>query len=68
MIRRFLPFTIALVIYVILGVTVKSWVLNWVIGPLFLLLALDVLPRAFGARPFFELPPVDAQAEDTPIP
>jgi hypothetical protein len=68
MIRRFLPFTIALVIYVILGVTVKSWVLNWVIGPLFLLLTLDVLPRALGVRPFFELPPVDAPAEDTPIP
>ncbi|HEY8060450.1 MAG TPA: hypothetical protein VID94_16920 [Acidimicrobiales bacterium] len=68
MIRRFLPFTIALVIYVILGVTVKSWVLNWVIGPLFLLLTLDVLPRAFGARPFFALPPVDEPAEDTPIP
>jgi hypothetical protein len=68
MIRRFLPFAVALVAYVILGVTLKSFFLNWIIGPLFLLLALDVLPRAFGARPFFALPPVEAPTEDTPIP
>ncbi|MET0739390.1 MAG: hypothetical protein ABW035_14005 [Acidimicrobiales bacterium] len=68
MIRRLLPFAVALVIYVILGVTLKSFFLNWIIGPLFLLLSLDVLPRAFGAKPFFELPPVDASAEDNPIP
>ena len=68
MIRRFLPFAVALVVYVILGLTLKSFFLNWIIGPLFLLLALDVLPRAFGAGPFFELPPFEAPTEDTPIP
>lgn len=67
MTRRFLPFVLALVVYAVLGVVLKSFVLNWVIGPLFLLLALDVIPRAFGAPPLFTLPPAEAPAEDSPI-
>jgi hypothetical protein len=37
---------LALVAYVALGLLTRSVVLNWIIGPLFLLLALYVLPRA----------------------
>lgn len=33
-------------VYVILGFLVRSVVLNWIVGPLFLLLALYVLPAA----------------------
>jgi len=55
-IRRLAPFLIVLVIYVALGVWLKSFVLNWIIGPLFLLIALELVPRAFGRKPFFQLP------------
>jgi hypothetical protein len=36
----------AFVLYVALGFTTKVWVLNWIVGPLFLLLVLGVLPDA----------------------
>jgi hypothetical protein len=36
----------ALVVYVVLGLLLRSVVLNWVVGPLFLLLALYLLPLA----------------------
>ena len=36
----------ALVAYVALGLVVKSVVLNWIVGPLFLLFTLYLLPRA----------------------
>ncbi len=68
MTRRFLPFAVAFVVYVILGLTLKSVFLNWIIGPLFLLLALDVIPRALGARPLFTLPPAEAPVEDSTTP
>jgi hypothetical protein len=64
--RRLLPFAVALVVYVVLGVVLKSFFLNWIVGPLFLLLALDVIPRALGRRPLFTLP-VEAPVEDTTI-
>lgn len=35
----------AFVVYVALGVIVKSVVLNWIVGPTFLLLTLYALPR-----------------------
>lgn len=35
-----------LVVYVALGFVLKTWVLNWIIGPLFPLLALYVVPTA----------------------
>jgi hypothetical protein len=37
-------FAIALVTYVALGLTVKSVVLNWIVGPAYLVLTLHVLP------------------------
>jgi hypothetical protein len=36
----------ALVVYVVLGLVFRSVVLNWIVGPLFLLLALYLLPLA----------------------
>jgi hypothetical protein len=39
-------YTVALALYVLLGVTTKVWVLNWIVGPLFLLLVLGVVPSA----------------------
>lgn len=36
----------ALALYVLLGVTTKVWVLNWIVGPLFLVLVLGVVPSA----------------------
>jgi hypothetical protein len=38
----------AFVVYVVLGYFLKSVVLNWIVGPLFLLLVLYVVPKAFG--------------------
>lgn len=35
----------AFVVYVGLGLVVKSAVLNWLVGPLFLVIVLDVIPR-----------------------
>ncbi len=39
----------ALAAYVVLGVLTKSVVLNWVVGPLFPLLVLYLLPRGVSA-------------------
>jgi hypothetical protein len=39
-------YALVLLVYVALGLLTRSVVLNWIIGPLFLLLALYVLPRA----------------------
>ncbi len=36
----------ALVVYVALGLVVKSTVLNWIVGPLFPVLVLYVIPHA----------------------
>lgn len=33
------------VVYVGLGLVVKSAVLNWIVGPLFLVAVLDIVPR-----------------------
>ena len=38
-----------LVVYIGLGYAVKSVVLNWIVGPLFLLFALYLLPRLLGS-------------------
>ena len=38
---------VLLVVYVALGMVVKSAVLNWIVGPLFPLVFLYLLPRAF---------------------
>jgi hypothetical protein len=55
MIRRLAPFALALSLYVLLAVVLRSVALNWVVGPLFLLIVLDVLPRALGRSPLFTL-------------
>ena len=39
----------AFVAYVVLGLVTRNWVLNWVVGPLFPVLALYVAPRAVSA-------------------
>lgn len=39
-------YVVALVVYVALGLLLRSIVLNWVVGPLFLLLTLYLLPLA----------------------
>ena len=38
----------SLVVYVILGVWLKSLVLNWIVGPLWLIVTLYLLPKAFS--------------------
>jgi hypothetical protein len=55
--RRFLPFVVVFVIYVTLGVMGRTFLLNWIIGPLFLLITLELIPRLFGRKPIFTLPP-----------
>lgn len=41
----------AFVLYVALGYFVKSFVLNWIVGPFFLVIVLYLLPRALrGSR------------------
>ena len=35
----------AFIVYVALGLLTRNWVLNWVVGPLFPVLALYALPR-----------------------
>ena len=42
----FVWYLAAFVVYVVLGLAFKSVVLNWIVGPLFLLLTLHVLPSA----------------------
>jgi hypothetical protein len=37
----------ALVVYIVLGYFLKSIVLNWIVGPLFLLVVLYLVPRVF---------------------
>ena len=41
-------YVVALVVYVVAGYFLKSFLLNWIIGPLFLLIALYLVPT--GAR------------------
>jgi hypothetical protein len=41
-------YLLAFVVYVALGVLTRSVVLNWIVGPLFLLLSLYVVPRLVG--------------------
>jgi hypothetical protein len=41
-------YVLAFVAYVALGLLTRSVVLNWVVGPLFPLLALYVVPRVVG--------------------
>lgn len=43
-----IAWAVLLVVYVALGVLVKSAVLNWIVGPLFPLVFLYLLPRALG--------------------
>jgi hypothetical protein len=38
----------AFVVYVAIGYFLKSLVLNWIVGPIYLVLALYVLPKALG--------------------
>lgn len=38
-------FVVALGVYVLLGVMLRTYVLNWIVGPLFPLLVLYLLPR-----------------------
>ncbi len=40
-----------LVVYIGLGYVLKSVVLNWIVGPLFLLVALYLLPRLVRSVP-----------------
>lgn len=44
--RPVFAFAAALVIYIALGVTVKSVVLNWIVGPLFPVIVLYAVPAA----------------------
>lgn len=41
-------YLVAFVAYVVLGLFLKSVVLNWIVGPLFLLIVLYLVPRAAG--------------------
>ena len=41
-------YALAFVAYVALGYWLKSVVLNWLVGPLFLLIVLHLLPRAIA--------------------
>jgi len=41
----------ALAVYLVLGYVFRSVVLNWIIGPLFLVVTLHVLPRLLRYRP-----------------
>ncbi len=47
-------YVVAFAGYVALGLLTKSWVLNWIVGPLFLVIVLHVVPKALrrlaGAR------------------
>ena len=42
---RLTGFAIALALYVVLGLWLKSYVVNWIVGPLFPLIVLGLLPR-----------------------
>ena len=43
-------YVVALAVYVVLGYFLKSAVLNWIVGPLWLVLVLHLLPKALGRR------------------
>ena len=66
--RRWVPFAVVFVIYVVLGVVTKTYVLNWIIGPLFLLITLELIPRLFGRKPIFTLPPAPSPTEEHTTP
>jgi hypothetical protein len=42
---------VLLAVYVVFGLLVKSFVLNWIVGPLFPLFFLYLLPRFLRGRP-----------------
>lgn len=42
------PWILSLALFVVLGFAFKSVVLNWVIGPIFPLVTLFLIPRALG--------------------
>lgn len=44
--HTFLQYAAAFTAYVVLGMLTKSFVLNWIVGPLWLVLVLHVLPRS----------------------
>jgi hypothetical protein len=43
-------YVVVLAVYVVLGVFLKTIVLNWIVGPLFLVLTLHLLPNLFDRR------------------
>lgn len=43
-------FVVTFVVYVVLGLVIKSAVLNWIVGPLWLLATLYLVPLALGRR------------------
>lgn len=43
-----IAYGVLLVVYVALGVVLKSVVLNWIVGPLFPVVLLAVVPRLLG--------------------
>lgn len=43
-----IAWVVLLVVYIALGVAVKSVVLNWIVGPIFPLIGLYLLPRLLG--------------------
>ena len=45
-----LAYVVALAVYVALGFWLRSVVLNWIVGPLFLLIVLSVIPRLATRR------------------
>jgi hypothetical protein len=45
-----LAYVVALVVYVALGYWLRSAILNWIVGPLFLLIVLSVVPRLVRKR------------------
>lgn len=42
-------YVVAFIVYVALGLLFKSLFLNWIVGPLFLLIVLELAPRALRA-------------------
>ena len=48
---RVAAYVATLAVYIVLGYFLKSVVLNWIIGPVFLLIALYLLPRLVRSSP-----------------
>ena len=48
--RPMAAYVAALVVYVVLGYFLKSAILNWIVGPLWLVLVLHVVPKALERR------------------